>query len=58
MLGMLGTKIPHTEEQLSPGATPGEACVPQQRPAQPKKKGEGLTVPFKKNSESEAQRGK
>lgn len=60
MLGMLGTKIPHTEEQLSPGATPGEACVPQQRPTQPKKKkkGEGLTVPFKKNSESEAQRGK
>ena len=49
MPGMLGTKIPHTEEQLSPGATPGEACVPQQRPAQPKKKkGRDSQFPLKK----------
>ena len=34
----LGTKIPHTEKQLSPSATTGEACVPQQRPSTAKKK--------------------
>ena len=46
----LGTKIPHTEEQLSPGATPGEACVPQQRPSTAKKitGWGGLTILFKK----------
>ena len=33
----LGTKIPHTEKQLSPSATTGEACVPQQRPSTAKK---------------------
>ena len=56
----LGTKIPHTEEQLSPGATPGEACVPQQRPSTAKKiKGGGDSqFSLKKNSESEAPRGK
>lgn len=53
----LGTKIPHTEKQPSPSATTGETCVPQQRPSTAEKK-KGLTIPLKKNSESEAQRGK